>query len=181
MAFTMDNSGAGSSISAFSDLTFYIYHLADVTTKLKFSVSGTAGTSNTVTTSNTVNRTQTIPDATGIFLLDTTDFPEVTGSRAAPQNITAVGGIAFVGTVKSSIWFVQGSGGAVTISANPQIAAGTVVGQTLKLQGRSNANTLTIKDGTGLSLNGLCLLAADSVIDLHWDGTNWVEDSRNNL
>src|SRR4029079_304424 len=70
-----------------------------------------------------------------------TQIRQVTGSRGTPQNITAAGGIAPAGKWEEVI-FVQGNGGAIDITANPQIAAGTVVGQTLMLIGRSSTNTL---------------------------------------
>lgn len=104
--------------------------------------------------------------------------PVLTGSRGSPSNITAAGGIAFTGSNYNNIWFIQGNAGAVTITANPQIAAGSAVGQVLKLVGRSNTNTVTIADGTGLSLNGGWVAQADSVMELLWDGTNWSEISR---
>jgi hypothetical protein len=102
----------------------------------------------------------------------------VTGTRASPSAIIAGTGIAFTGTTARQMWFIQGSGGAVDVSANPQIAAATTVGQELVLVGRSDANTVTLEDGTGLDLNGDITLAASTVLSLVWDGTNWVEMSR---
>jgi hypothetical protein len=104
--------------------------------------------------------------------------PNVTGSRASPSDIVAGTGIAFTGTRYNNIWFIRGSGGVVNVSANPQIAAATNVGQRLRLIGRSDTNTIQLNDGTGLSLNGPCIFAADTVLDLMWDGSNWIETSR---
>lgn len=101
----------------------------------------------------------------------------ITGSRASPQNIVAGVGILFVGRSSFQTWFVQGSGGAVTVTANPAISAG-VVGQSLRLVGRSDTNILTLNDGNGLDLNGPIILSSSSSIDLLFDGTNWVETSR---
>lgn len=101
-----------------------------------------------------------------------TQIRKVTGSRASPVNITAAGGIAPAGKWEEII-FVQGNAGAIDITANPQIAAGTVVGQTLLLIGRGN--TLKLDDGTGLSQNGSITLDADDMIAYFWDGTNWTE------
>jgi len=98
-----------------------------------------------------------------------------TGTRAAPSAIIAVTGIAFTGVAGDNAWFIQGSGGAVNVSANPQIAAATNLGQKLILIGRSDTNTVQLNDGTGLSLNGVCILGADSVLGLMFDGTNWLE------
>lgn len=98
----------------------------------------------------------------------------VSGTRASPTAITAGGGIT-ADSVLRSLQFIQGSGGAVDITANPQISAGTTVGQEVVLIGRSDTNTVTLDDGTGLSLNGSCILDADNAIGLFWDGTNWSE------
>lgn len=106
---------------------------------------------------------------------------KVTGSRASPQAIVAGTGVAYVATGgMDQTWFVQGSGGPVTISANPAIAAGTVVGQRLKLIGRSDTNTVTIGGGValGVSQNGDMVLGDDCSIIYEWDGTYWQEESR---
>lgn len=101
----------------------------------------------------------------------------IVGSRASPTAIVAAAGISYSAATATDN-YIQGSGGAVTVSANPQIAAGTVDGQRLVLIGRSATNTVTIADGTGLSLNGSWVGGLDSMIALRWDGTNWVEISR---
>lgn len=102
----------------------------------------------------------------------------LTGSRAAPQSIVAGTGIAFTGAQVFQTWYVQGNGGAVTVTANPAIAAAGSVGQKLRLIGRSDTNTLTLNDGNGLDLNGPIIMGASSVIDFEYDGTNWLETSR---
>jgi hypothetical protein len=76
------------------------------------------------------------------------------------------------------MWFIEGSGGAVDVSANPQIAAGNTVGQELILIGRNDTNTVLFEDGTGLSLNGPFDMGADNVLTLVWDTSVWVEVSR---
>ena len=102
----------------------------------------------------------------------------ITGTRASPSAIVAGTGIAFTGASPRQLWFIEGSGGAVDVSANPQIAAGSAVGQELVLIGRSDTNTVTLEDGTGLDLNGTMELGASSILNLVWDGTNWCEISR---
>jgi hypothetical protein len=67
------------------------------------------------------------------------------------------------------------------VSSNPQISAGTIVGQELVLKGTDNTNTVTIQNGTGLELNGPCPLRSGSQIYLVWDGTVWGEVSRNGI
>lgn len=102
----------------------------------------------------------------------------VTGTRATPQDI-GTGGITYVnadGPLQT--WFVQGNGGPIIVSGNPAISAAATVGRRLRLIGRSDTNTLTLNDGNGLDLNGPVVLGASSVIDLEFDGTNWVETSR---
>ena len=105
--------------------------------------------------------------------------PVITGTRAAPSAIVALTGIAFVGTSYFNIWFVEGSGGAVDIAANPQIAAGSVIGQRLTLIGRNDTNTVKLEHGTGLALRGgtgaEIYLFADTIADFMWDGSNWVQ------
>lgn len=111
--------------------------------------------------------------------------PTVFGTRASPLSITAgsglVGGTNVSTTALMQVSFVQGSGGAVTITANPAIAAGTIVGQELQVIGRTNANPLTIPSQSGaVELNGPCSLGAGDMLTLIWDGTVWAEKSRNN-
>ncbi len=101
----------------------------------------------------------------------------VVGTRAAPIAITAGGGISFAAAAITH-HYIEGDGGPVTVTANPQIAAGTQVGQTLLLIGRSDTNTVTLANGTGLSLNGGITLGEDETIYLYWDNVNWSEFSR---
>lgn len=105
--------------------------------------------------------------------------PEVTGTRAAPSAIVAGIGVAFVGTKWFNTWFIHGSGGNVTISANPRVAAGTNVGQKLTLIVPSTAvNSVSIADGNGMDLNGPWVGDPGRSLDLEWDGTNWFELGR---
>lgn len=101
----------------------------------------------------------------------------VSGTRASPNSITAAGGITAT-TSQRQLQFVQGSGGAVTVTASPQISAGTTVGQELILEGRSDTNTVQFSDGNGLSLNGSMTLYANSALTLIWDGSVWTETNR---
>lgn len=116
--------------------------------------------------------------ADGTFAAPPAASPNIVGSTGSPTLITAVGGISFSGSNYSNTNFIKGSGGAVTVTANPQIAAGSSVGQVLVLIGEDNTNTVTLADGTGLSLNGGIVMGLQSVIELKWDGTVWVEQSR---
>lgn len=120
------------------------------------------------------------PDGDGLINLPATAAEAVlttSGSRGSPNSIAA--GVAVVcGTSMRNLQFIQGSGGAVTMSANPQIADGTTVGKELILVGRSDTNTVTIANGNGMSLNGDITLGDDDVLSLVWDGTYWQEISR---
>lgn len=120
---------------------------------------------------------QLIFNSVAILTANETGVPVVTGTSASPSAIVAGTGVAFSSSKYFNTWFIQGSGGAVTVSANPQIAAG-VVGQRLTLIGRSDTNTVTFSDGTGLVLQGPCVLGANQILGLFCDGTNWLEEFR---
>jgi len=102
----------------------------------------------------------------------------ITGTRASPNLITAAGGIGFVGVGDRNTWFIKGNAAPITVTANPQIAAGTNVGQELRLFGTDDTNTVTLQDGTGLDLNGEWVGGNGSRLSLFWDGSNWSEESR---
>jgi hypothetical protein len=76
---------------------------------------------------------------------------------------------------------VQGNGGPVTVTANPQIAAGAD-GSILILQGMSNANTVQLQNGNGLRLQGgiAFTLGLGDSITMAYDATSatWTEISR---
>ena len=101
----------------------------------------------------------------------------ISGTFAAPNLITAAGGIT-TGSFSAEIIFVAGSGGPINITKDPQIKAGVSTGDALIIYGTDNTNTLTLDDGTGLSLNGSMTLFNKSTIQLIWDGLLWVELSR---
>lgn len=102
------------------------------------------------------------------------------GTRASPNQITAVGGITAT-VAPRQLQFVEGSAGPVVITVNPQISAGDFTGQELILQGTDDTNTVTIANGNGLELNGSCPLRNGSRIQLIWDGTVWGEVARNDI
>ena len=97
------------------------------------------------------------------------------GAPSSDTNITAAGGI----TVTNLIMRVQGNGGAIDITADPQIAAG-IDGQMVTLFGASDANTLTLDNGTGLALSAQMVLSKLDNITLVYDsGENvWIETNR---
>ncbi|UOF83068.1 tail fiber protein [Caudoviricetes sp.] len=143
--------------------------------------SGTAGNASDVIVTPTGNlAANDVQEALEELQTDINNLHKVTNSRASPGDVVAGTAIIPAGVLDETI-FVQGSGGAVTVSANPQIAVGTTVGDRLTLIGRSDTNTLTYANGTGLVLNGALVLRASSVVSFIWDGTNWVERSRNDV
>ncbi len=100
----------------------------------------------------------------------------ITGTFGVPIDITAVGGIAVVGAQKEII-ICQGDGGDINISANPQIAAGTQLGDILKLVFAS-AQRILLEDEDGISQNGAFQGSTNRQIEYFWTGTLWLENSR---
>lgn len=100
------------------------------------------------------------------------------GSRGSPLNIAASAGYTFGGNQRE-LAFIQGSGGAVSVTATNQITNGTDAGQELILMGRSDTNTVGFSNGNNLELNGDIVLGESDSLSLVWDGTNWIELSRN--
>jgi len=102
---------------------------------------------------------------------------QINGTRGVPINVSA-SGIAFSGNQRKTVYFIQGNGGNVTVSSNPAILPGSVIGQQLILVGRNDAALVQFNDGNGLDLNGMCILGESSCLELMWDGVNWFETSR---
>ena len=105
---------------------------------------------------------------------------EVTGTVAMTPSTTA--NITVTGiTVTRTIMRIQGSGGAIDITADPQIAAGSD-GQMIILKGESNANTVKLDNGAGLALQGAVpfTMGAGDMIKFVYDAGNsiWYEISR---
>lgn len=106
----------------------------------------------------------------------------VYGTYGAAQAITAGGGISASADQRQQR-YVVGSGGAVDVSANPQIAAGSIDGQEMRVIGTDDTNTVLLEHGTGLILNGSCTLRAGATIDLSWStgASAWIETGRNGV
>ena len=99
--------------------------------------------------------------------------PDIQGSIGTPVNVTAVGGILFSTASWWSRHFLKSNGGAVVISANPQIAAGVAVGQELILFFTSDTDTIELNDGNGLSLPAKFISEDGRVLALMWTGSVW--------
>lgn len=151
---------------------------------ISFSHNGTGGTITTGANTGAGSSPATI-DNSIIFQPRGTAQMTITGvggivyTPTATQNITAAGGIGT--TVFARIIRVQGSGGAVDITATLQIAAGTD-GQMITLEGRSDTNTLKFDDGNGLQLSGgtSFTMGKGDMLTLIYDSTDafWYETSR---
>jgi hypothetical protein len=98
---------------------------------------------------------------------------------SAITNITAVGGI----TISNATMRIQGDGGPVIVTANPQIAPSGTDGQVVYLHGDNDANTVTIHDGDGLHLHsgGTLIMGEHDHLMLQYDATSslWEEVSTN--
>lgn len=77
------------------------------------------------------------------------------------------------------VLFIQGDGGDVDISADPQIEPHDRVGAILTLVGMDNAKKITFEDGDGLILNGTAVLGLNNILELIWCGDNYIELGRN--
>ena len=100
------------------------------------------------------------------------------GSKASPSQIVPASGLTPTAENDQIWWLAPLSGGATPITANPQIGAGTTIGQRLTIVGTDATNYYTLADGNGLDLNGPINLDDNQSIVLHWDGTNWTEIAR---
>lgn len=107
------------------------------------------------------------------------DFVETTtGTKASPTAITAGGGITAATDTINEFQYVEGSGGAINITANPQISAPNKTSAKITIIGTSNTNTVTFEHGDGLVMNGPITLGEDDTITFIYNETNWVEISR---
>ena len=96
---------------------------------------------------------------------------------SAVASITAAGGI----TVTNAHMRIEGDGGPIDITANPQIAAG-IDGQVLILEGHSNTNTVLIEQGDGIHMfGGNIRLGNHDVISFQYDtdSVEWQEITSN--
>jgi hypothetical protein len=112
------------------------------------------------------------------YVTPSSTAPATSGTDASPTTVTAGAGVVFSGSNYSNIYFITAAS-AITVSATPQITAGTLVGQKLILISKSATNTITLNDSNGLSLNGAWVGGLDSVLELVWNGNaKWIEVAR---
>jgi hypothetical protein len=103
------------------------------------------------------------PDLRGFFRSLVNSIFQIFSAQAEfgasdTKNITAAGGITYT----KRITRVQGSGGAITVTATPSVKP-ISDGKEIIIQGDSDANTVTLKDESGLANSGLALAGGANV------------------
>lgn len=100
------------------------------------------------------------------------------GQKSTSGSATLAAGATITPT--RTVMKVQGSGGAVALSAVTAIAPGETDGQELILQGDHAANTVSLVDGANVQLNGNITLGQYECLELRWDSTvgDWIEVGR---
>jgi hypothetical protein len=109
--------------------------------------------------------------------------PKIIGTPTNPVEITAADGIKYDGSRDTTI-YVKGSGGAVVVSANPQITNTSTlypssIGDRLTIIGTDNVNTVELVDGNGNDQNDSFKLGQGRMISYIFNGTLQEENSRN--
>jgi hypothetical protein len=107
---------------------------------------------------------------------------KVTGTVASPVELSTVT-VPITANKIFELIICRGDSAPLNAGGVPQIQAGTVIGQALTFRGTDNTNTFTLGLGgsDGVELNGPCTLRNGSVLELIWDGTLWIEVSRNDI
>ena len=102
---------------------------------------------------------------------------------SATRNIVAGTGVTAAMVAASNVILIQGSGGNVTVTANPAIAAGTD-GQIIVLVGVNDSQTVLFTGGTGirLSANTNFTMGDGDVLEMIYSSAvsvaSWIEISR---
>lgn len=99
------------------------------------------------------------------------------GSVASPVVVNAAIGVPVL-TADRQMGFVKSTGGAQAITAVPQVAPGSGVGQELVIIGTDDTNYISLADGNGLALNGGIDVKNNKTITLVWTGAVWLEMGR---
>lgn len=100
----------------------------------------------------------------------------VRGTMVAPLEIDETVGIEVERSSRQLAFISSQSGeGAQEITANPQIEAGTSLGQELILVGTSDTDYIKLVSGSGLYLSSPRFLKLNQIIRLIWSGLLWVE------
>lgn len=105
--------------------------------------------------------------------------PDVFGSDTNPILIDPTIGIQFSSTKSRVVIFVKSTGGAISISANPQISAPAFIGQELEIIGCDNTDSIKINQNiNGVTSNGNKILKLDDSITFTGKSTTWNEKGR---
>src|SRR5690606_25992275 len=91
------------------------------------------------------------------------------GSVSDPEEIDSSTGIAGPSDETDHLIYIQGDGGHVDLSADPQIGSGKKDGQELCLRGQNDEQTVKLDNGAGLILNGTAVLGHHDNICFMWD------------
>lgn len=102
----------------------------------------------------------------------------VHGRVDKPEVLYPAAGLMIAPKERRQAWYVASPGGAQTMTADPQISAGTFVGQEVLLIGTSDVDVPKFTHGNGLNLNGSVELSAGQVCLLFWNGSEWAESAR---
>jgi hypothetical protein len=135
-----------------------------------------------------VARIKSLKAGTGVTLVDSATEITISapstggglvshGTMASPVEIDPAVGILNYGDQRQ-LQIIESQGGEQVVSANPQIAPGTTLGQEMILKGTSDINYPVLNDGSGVSLNGSINLKINSSLYLFWDSINWCEIGR---
>lgn len=141
----------------------------------KAGAGGTLTNAWTTATSSNVASSIVARNTNGDFIMRDLDLRKLLPERAALQTLVVADA---VDCSWGNIIPVVGSGGAVDLTSNPQVLAGTKAGQHCIIEGTSNTNTLKLDDATGLSLQASRTLGDNQMLALRWDGTVWVEETQ---
>lgn len=103
-------------------------------------------------------------------------------TAAAPQLLTAGTGVVVTAAMFQVVFIGSNTGANVDMSStNPQIAAGTLVGQRVVLACVDATYTITFANGNGLYRNGSYAMINGSVSEYLWDGSKWRMISDNQI
>lgn len=107
-------------------------------------------------------------------------FKDITVSEKFFESVALIEPLDAVDTIPSDFMNVPIVGnGAVTLTSNPQIAAG-INGQCIRLIGTDDTNTVTVVDGNGLALdNGQSFtVGQNDIIEFVFYNSLWIETTR---
>lgn len=114
--------------------------------------------------------------------------PQIFGTFQTGRSIVAGTGITsgaghMSTTAANQLIFVAGASG-VTVTANPAISAGTIVGQRMQICGTDDTNWVELNTGNGIITNGPAILGKGDCVTMTWFGSDgstsvWGEETRN--